>query len=288
VSDVLISPTANGTSVMRRHVVGIALRRYRENSGWTLGDVAELLECDRSKVSRLETGQRGIRRKELRELLDYYEAGQREQDFLVALANPGSAAGWWQGCAGVLDESQRDMIIMEAFATQVHIYCPQSIPVLLQTEQYTAAAAAMSTLTAQDRDRVTGAAAARRKAILDEKEPVLSVIIKEIALHQQAGRAGVMRAQLAHLADLADEGSRVTLQVLPAAAAYAAPELGGLTIFTFGQAAPIGIVHLAGAGGGIYLAGHDEVAMYASVFAQIAQAALSPAESARVLRQMAR
>src|ERR1700678_4403104 len=37
--------------------------------GYTLADAARMLECDRSKVSRIETGQRGIRGKELRELL---------------------------------------------------------------------------------------------------------------------------------------------------------------------------------------------------------------------------
>ena len=51
---------------MRRRVVGGALRRYRENVGYALEDAARVLECDRSKISRIETGQRGIRPKELR------------------------------------------------------------------------------------------------------------------------------------------------------------------------------------------------------------------------------
>jgi len=57
---------------VRRRLVGGALRRYRENLGYTLEDAARLLECDRSKISRIETGQRGIRGKELRELLAEY------------------------------------------------------------------------------------------------------------------------------------------------------------------------------------------------------------------------
>jgi transcriptional regulator with XRE-family HTH domain len=47
---------------VRRRLVGRALRRYRENLGYTLEDAARTLECDRSKISRIETGQRGIRR----------------------------------------------------------------------------------------------------------------------------------------------------------------------------------------------------------------------------------
>jgi transcriptional regulator with XRE-family HTH domain len=56
----------------RRRLVGRTLRRHREALGWTLDDAARVLECDRSKVSRIETGERGIRVKELRELMEGY------------------------------------------------------------------------------------------------------------------------------------------------------------------------------------------------------------------------
>jgi hypothetical protein len=45
---------------------------------------------DRSKISRIESGQRGILRpKELRELLTEYEAGEQEQNTLAAIAQTG-------------------------------------------------------------------------------------------------------------------------------------------------------------------------------------------------------
>ena len=53
---------------VRRRLVGRALRRYRENLGYTLSDAARVLECHASKVSRIENGERGIRAKELREI----------------------------------------------------------------------------------------------------------------------------------------------------------------------------------------------------------------------------
>ena len=68
---------------MRRRLVGGVLRRYRENAGYTLQDAARVLECDRSKISRIETGQRGIRPKELRELLTEYGVPDREQRLLL-------------------------------------------------------------------------------------------------------------------------------------------------------------------------------------------------------------
>jgi transcriptional regulator with XRE-family HTH domain len=59
-------------SSVRRRLIGAALRRCREEAGYTLDEPARLLDCDRSKVSRIETGVRGIRPKELRELLEDY------------------------------------------------------------------------------------------------------------------------------------------------------------------------------------------------------------------------
>jgi len=46
---------------VRRQLLGAALRQYRQNLGYVLDDAARILECDRSKISRIETGQRGIR-----------------------------------------------------------------------------------------------------------------------------------------------------------------------------------------------------------------------------------
>jgi Helix-turn-helix domain len=74
--------------LVRRRLLGAALRRYRENVGYTMEDVARLLECDRSKLSRIETGQRGIRLRELRELLAEYGADEGESRALQAIADP--------------------------------------------------------------------------------------------------------------------------------------------------------------------------------------------------------
>lgn len=67
---------------VRRRPAGEALRRYRGSLGFTLEDVAQVLECDRSKVNRIKTGERGIRGKELREMLDEHGVvGEQERGF---------------------------------------------------------------------------------------------------------------------------------------------------------------------------------------------------------------
>jgi transcriptional regulator with XRE-family HTH domain len=39
------------------------LRDYRESAGYDLAEAARVLKCNRSKISRIETGQRGIPRR---------------------------------------------------------------------------------------------------------------------------------------------------------------------------------------------------------------------------------
>ena len=103
---------------VRRRLVGKALRRYRENLGYTLGDAARMLECDRSKMSRIETGQRGIRAKELRELLGEYGIAMEQQDILALLADPRGAFGWYRDYADVLPGAWLDYLILETAAVE--------------------------------------------------------------------------------------------------------------------------------------------------------------------------
>ena len=113
---------------VRRRLVGGALRRYRENLGYTLDDAARILECDRSKISRIETGQRGIRGKELRELLAEYGIGDEQQKILTALAAPRGAFGWHRDYADVLPGAWQDYLILEASATRISAYEPSGSP----------------------------------------------------------------------------------------------------------------------------------------------------------------
>src|SRR5580692_12455061 len=120
--------TVTGDPPVRRRVVGGALRRYRENVGYALEDAARVLECDRSKISRIETGQRGIRPKELRELLTEYGVPVSEQLALLTIVGRGSRRGWWDHYTHVLSEAYLDYIIMESAASELMVYEAQLVP----------------------------------------------------------------------------------------------------------------------------------------------------------------
>src|ERR1700741_533383 len=120
--------TVTGDLPVRRRLVGGAPRRYRENVGYALEDAARVLECDRSKISRIETGQRGIRPKELRELLTEYAVPDSEQAALLAIASSGGPHGWWHQYADVLPGAYLDYAIMESAASEIMTYEAQVVP----------------------------------------------------------------------------------------------------------------------------------------------------------------
>jgi transcriptional regulator with XRE-family HTH domain len=275
---------------VRRRLVGGALRRYRENLGYTLDDAARVLECDRSKISRIETGQRGIRGKELRELLAEYGIAEQQQAILTAMADPRGAFGWYRPYADVLPGAWQDYLVLEAAASRVCSYEAQRIPALLQTPAYARALAeADPALTGNDaRDKAVEAALARQKAILGERKPDIHVIIGEAALHQRVGGTVVMDGQLGLLAGVSGDNGMNTVQVLPFdSGAHAAAGVGSLAILHFPEAPELGIVHLGGASGGICLETQADIAAYARVFEQLRAFALSPADSALLLRGLA-
>jgi hypothetical protein len=258
--------------------------------GYTLDDAARILECDRSKISRIETGQRGIRGKELRELLAEYGIGDEQQKTLTAMAAPRGAAGWHRTYADVLPGAWQDYLILEASATRISAYEPQRIPALLETPAYARelAEADPGLADSDARERAVAAVLARQKAILGDRKPDIHVIIGEAALHQEVGGPEVMEGQLNLLAGISGDSGTVTVQVLPfSSGAHAAAGVGSLAMLQFDQVPGLGVVHLGGASGGVCLESQADLALHARVFEQLRAFALSPAQSAFLLRGLA-
>jgi transcriptional regulator with XRE-family HTH domain len=275
---------------VRRRLVGGALRRYRENVGYSLEDAARILECDRSKISRIETGQRGIRPKELRELMAEYGVPASEQLALLAISSRGGQHSWWHPYADVWSDAYLDYVIMESAASEIMAYEAQLIPDLLQTDDYARAIAAAEPgfLTDQQREDAVAAKAVRRQVVLGGSSAVrLGVILGEGALRQAVGGPDVLAGQITHLAKLAADYPAVTIQVLPfSAGAHAAAGSGSLAILRFPDAPSLGVVYLEALSGGVYLEDQTDVARYVRAFALLRAAALSPADSAHLLRNL--
>ena len=275
---------------VRRRLVGRAPRRYRENLGYTLSDAAQVLECHASKVSRIETGERGIRAKELRELLAEYGIAGDQLAILALLSDPRGAFGWHREYDDVLHGAWKDYLLLETAATRVWAYEAQRVPALLQTPAYARALADADPGLKDEaaRDRAVDAVLARQHAILSEHRLDVHLVIGQAALHQQAGDAAVMGAQLRRLAEAASDSGTVTVQVLPfEVGPHAAAAEGSLGILQFTGTAGLGLVHLGGIAGGACLEGRGDLVAYATAFDRLRTHAHTPAQSALLLRGLA-
>ena len=271
---------------MRRRLIGGALRRYREDLGYALEDAARVLDCDRSKISRIETGQRGIRPKELRELLMEYGVPDGERAALVAIARRGGQHGWWRRYPDILPGPYLDYVVMEAAAAEIMTYEAQIIPDLLQTDDYARAIAAADPRYATDQQLqdAVAAKAERRKDVLGTSGRRLWVVLGEAALRQAVGGPGVMAGQVSHLVRMIDDFPDLTVQVLPfSAGAHAAAGSASLAILRFADAPSLGVVYLEALSGGVYLESQADVARYIRAFGLLRAAALSAADTARLL-----
>ena len=296
----------NPTPPVRRRLLGTVLREYREGLGFNLDEAARILECDRSKVSRIETGQRGIRAKELRELLTEYGVPAPEQEALLAIARGGKASGWWLDYRDVLSPAAQDYVIMETAATEILGYEPTQVPDLLQTPGYMRAAAAADPRYTSEAQRAhaTEATLNRQRVVVAGRAPSLDIVLTEGALRQVVGPARVMREQLARLAAVAETGfadglpgdagpgperSPASLRVLPfAAGAHAVAGCGPMTMLRFAEAPAIGVIRLPALSGGVCLEGRDEVTRFLRTFAGLRSAALPGPRSASLIRAVAR
>ena len=256
------------TISIRQTLVGTMLRQYREAQGYKLEDAASILECDRSKISRVETGQRGIRPKELRELLSEYGVDEATQDTLATICRPRSASGWWENYHKVLPAPYLDFIVTEGVASRVMIYAPLRVPELLSTADY-ARAMAEADLTVPE-----GMEEARVQAIVAHRQaalPDVTVILGEAALKQRVGERAVMREQFAHLASLSRTHDWLTIRMLPfSAGSTAGSDVGAFSLLQFNWISELGLAHLAGPAGGIYIDDNTLITTYARTFTHLA------------------
>jgi transcriptional regulator with XRE-family HTH domain len=281
-------------STVQRRFIGAAIRHYRQQLGLAVDDAAEVLECDASKISRIETGVRSIRGSELETLLDRYGVFGKEQQRLLELAATplGRAAIWWHPYANALPSVFREYVCLEGQADRILLYGGIQIPELFQTRQYTSAvlSADLSVQAGTEEIRVE-AAEARKRAILEDRSASLEVVLSEAALRRQVGDAEVMHDQLWRLVHLATgkQYPWVSLRIVPfSAGATAAVGMGSFTVLKFEALAALGLVHLDGTQGGSCQEQPEDAFAYEAVFSQTQVKALNQLESRALLNRWRR
>jgi transcriptional regulator with XRE-family HTH domain len=275
---------ASASPTVRRRELGARLRALRVAARLTTEDVAARMEVSLAKISRIETGGRGVSVADLRFLCDLYAASPEERDRLLVLTRESKRRSWWQQYG--LPESLATYIGLEDAAVSIQQYETSIVPPLLQTEDY--ARALVSGVgfdaPAEQVDQLVGARLTRQRILSSEPSPSLWAVIDEAALHRLVGGPGIMRAQLEALADRS-RAKNVTLQVIPYQAGAHPGVNSSFIILHLEEVADV--VYDEGLIGNFYLQSPGDVVRYRRTFDELRAVALGPQDSRKLIQAVA-
>lgn len=269
---------------VRRRELGALLRALRLERGLTVEQVGARLLCSPSKVSRMETGQRGATARDIRDLCDLYGvASPEERARMAKLAAEGKQQGWWQSYE--LDYFATFVGLEEA-ATAMKLYQSTTIPGLLQTPDYARAmCGVLVPEVSVERTEEFVEVKRRRQGRLAGEPPLpLSVILDEAVLHRAVGGPAAMARQLDHVIE-ATRIYQVTVQVIPYGAGAHAAMDSTFTIMEFAERVPT-VVYVEGLVGWIYIERPQDVERYEHVFDLLQDSALSPKDSIELIAKV--
>ena len=267
---------------VRRRELGALLRALRLEQGLTVEQVAGRLLCSPSKVSRMETGQRGATARDVRDLCDLYGVTSPDERARMAkLAAEGKQQGWWQSYE--LDYFATFVGLEEA-ATAIKMYQSTTIPGLLQTPDYVRAMSGVLVpeVSAERTEELVEVKRRRQGRLSGEPPLPLSVILDEAVLHRTVGGPAAMARQLERLIE-ATGIYQVTIQVIPYSAGAHAAMDSTFTIMEFADAVLPTVVYVEGLVGWIYIERPQDVARYEQVFDRLSDSALSPQDSIELI-----
>jgi hypothetical protein len=177
--------------------------------------VAEALDCSTTKISRMETGDRGLYADDVSAILGFLQAPAKLREELLKAVRDGDQRNWIN-IGGKLPAAWKELIDFEKTAIAIYNYEPLVIPGLLQTDQYAreVISAGNRELSEPEVNTFVSTRMGRRELLTRANGPTLSAIIDETILHRPVGGPTVMRGQLQHLLAMLRH-SKIDIRVVP-------------------------------------------------------------------------
>jgi transcriptional regulator with XRE-family HTH domain len=277
-----------GTSspTVRRRELGVQLRALRTGRGWTVEQVAERLLISSSKVSRLETGQRGASARDIRDLCNLYGLDDEQRRRLTDLAAEGKQHAWWQP----FSLPYSTYVGLEADATSIRDFGLGLTPGLLQTPDYARAvleASAANHAPDAVEALIEGRIARQQRVLSAENPPQFQAILDASVLHRVVGSKATMRRQLQRLLE-ASELPNVTVRVVPYEAGALPNANNKFIILSFASLALPDVVFFEGLTGDLYIERKEDTDIYNAAFRALQRLAASPEETRGIITSIMR
>ena len=252
------------------------LRARRTALGLTVEDAANHLLVSPSKISRVETGQRNITARDIRDLAVLYRLTDEERELLAELSVGGKIRAWWQPFN--LPHYYSTYVGLEADAISIRDFAMGVVPGLLQTAQYAevvvrAVAVDMSDESVRQRVQTR---LERQRHVLHDAATNFSAMIDESALRRVVGGPAVMQNQLKTLV-AESELPNVAIRVVPFAAGPLPVPTNKFIILSFDGLPDV--VFLESLTGQLVLERESDIAAYHAAYATLQGLALPADDS---------
>jgi transcriptional regulator with XRE-family HTH domain len=275
-------PALSSPTVKRRRLAA-ELRRYREQAGLTIDDVAERLEWSSAKISRIENSRVSVLPRDVKFLLSTYGLSDRDEawDVLLTLARESRQKGWWQQYGEAVPDWFEVFVGLEAEAATIHGYDSEFVPGLLQTQGYARAVHQAQLITAPEEEieQRVKVRMARQELLLSDDAPQVWLVLNEAVIRRVVGGRATMHEQLTRLVEATDLPN-VTLQVVPFSSGAHPAMVGSFNILGFPEPTDPNIVYFEYYNGALYLEKPPEVGQYRLMFDHLRATAL-PVDTSR-------
>ncbi|MER7405927.1 helix-turn-helix transcriptional regulator [Streptomyces sp. NPDC000070] len=269
-------------------LVGVQLAGFREDAGLAQDQAARAVGFSAAKLSRIESGKgrRPPTENDVRALLRLYGTDDYQASVLLKLLQRAGEPGWWQRYDKRLMPEWFDRLVgLQEAAATIRTFEIQYVPGLLQTPAYTRAVVerGLPNAPAGEVERRVELRRHRTKLLFRPEAPQLWAVIDESVLLRVLGSTEVMREQLAHLVEMA-ERPNVTLQIVPLNVTNASAPAIPVTYLRFGGLDLPDVVYLEHIKSANFLEDLDETEEYRIALDRLADEALKPRDSLKLLR----
>ncbi|HEV8560534.1 MAG TPA: helix-turn-helix transcriptional regulator [Actinophytocola sp.] len=276
--------TSGGYSV-RVRIIGEELRAHREAAGLTLREAEQKADIDKTKLCRMENGERPQKIEDVACLLAVYGVIGEQRRHLLNLTREADRPGLLQRNSSTFAQKITTLRFLESRATRLINFECQVIPGLLQTFPYAEALIRHGGMFDNEVAAARAIARIHRQGVLRKsRAPQYQAIIMEGALHNLVGDDTVMRDQLVYLTEAAKRPN-VSLRIIPASAGNHPGVDGPFLRLDFDHRS--GVVVLCNRTSSVYLENEEDLMDCANVVVELLSVALGEEESVALVTRIA-
>ncbi|WP_238163333.1 helix-turn-helix domain-containing protein [Kribbella capetownensis] len=284
----MTEPGAYGGPTALRIMLGVHLRRLREEAGISRTDAGWAIRGSESKISRLELGRVGFKVRDVDDLLTLYKLeDEDERDRLLTLARDANNPGWWQRYDDLTPTWFHSYLGLEMAADLIRTFELQFVPGLLQTPDYARAVLSLGRLDEPlqkaEEERLVALRTTRQQVLTRQRPARLWAVIDESVLRRPIGGTKVLKEQLEYLI-VASKRHNVTLQIIPFDKGGYTATGGAFTLLRFTDTDLPDIVYIEHLTSAVYLDKREELDAYVVTMDALSIAAAQPRHTEGLIR----